>query len=109
MAPSTEKGGTDKWGQGEERQQESVDEGYHQHEFEAIMPKPEARAFHSEFSFGEAEDGFDLPAAGVSKHNTPGIIDRRDRFVGEQIPGFTARARTGDNQPQWVIERGQLN
>ena len=63
--------------------QESINESDHEHELEAIVPEPETWAFHSKLGFGEAESGLDLPATSVGEDNPPGIIDGKDRLIGQ--------------------------
>ena len=46
---------------------------------------PEARGLHGQFSFGEAKSHFNLPAPHVNEDDLPGILDRFERFVGQQV------------------------
>ena len=81
-----------------------------EHQFFASLPIQDTDAFNGEFRFIKADAGFDLPAAVVTEHNAPGVFYREDRVIGEQEPGLTARARTGDNHPEGVArEIGESN
>ena len=73
------------------------------------MPKPKARTFHGEFGLGETEGGFNLPAASVGEDNAPGIIDGKNRVIGQQIPGFATTTRAGNDQPELVSKTGEFN
>ena len=56
MAPTTQEQLTERIeGTVEQGQQEGIDQGDHQHQFETVMPGPEPRAFQSQFGFGKAE------------------------------------------------------
>jgi len=70
----------------EKGEQEGVDDGDNGEELEAVVPVAEARALNGEFGFEEAEAGFDLPATGIGKEHLPGIVDRSDGLIGEEMP-----------------------
>ena len=77
----------------EEGKEESIHQGDHEKELEAIVPTPEARALHSQVTLGEAIRHLDLPTASIGKNEAPGIIVGVDGFIGEQIPEGASRAR----------------
>src|SRR5688572_14865149 len=90
-------------GREQKGEQEGIDRGNDEHELESIVPGPEVRTFKSQLGFGVAEGEFNLPATGVGKDDAPGIIGGEDRLVGQEVPGLTPGARTGDDQPERLV------
>ena len=85
------------------REQKGVDKGDHEQKLEAIMPVPKTGTLQSKLRFSVAEGDFNLPAATVGEDNAPRIINRLNRFIGEQIPGFATFAGSGNNEPERVV------
>ena len=55
MAPKTQEPVSKRAeGIGQQGKEEGVNEGDHEEELEAVIPLPEARAFHGKFAFAEA-------------------------------------------------------
>jgi hypothetical protein len=57
----------------EQREQKGVDEGYHHHEFKAVLEEPKAGRLQGQFTFIEAEGLFDLPSSLISQHHVPSL------------------------------------
>ena len=87
-------------GIGQQGKEEGVNEGDHEEELEAVVPLPEARAFHGKFAFTEAVSQLDLPAAGIGEDDVPGIVSGVDGLIGEEVPGSVALAWAREDQPQ---------
>jgi len=115
MAPMTQKPQAKRFQRGDQqREQKSMDKGYHQEQLEALGPAPETRAFHRQFGFPVTISYFDLPAAGIGPDNTPGILGGDNRLIGEQVPGGAALAGTRNDQPErtvivWVRHRASID
>jgi hypothetical protein len=84
-------------------EEESLDKGSDGEEFSAALPDEEARAFEGEFGFRKADRDFDLPAAVVSEHDAPSVLDIGNWFLGDQIPGFAAFARARNYQSEGEV------
>ncbi len=86
-----------------------MDQKHDEHQFLAGLPIKDADTFNGEFGFIEAEIGLDLPSAVIAQDNAPGILDRKDRFVGQQEPGWRpAHGRETTIQNEWLGMLGSL-
>src|SRR5512144_139963 len=76
-----------------------------------MFPLVKSRAFKGELRLVATERLFDLPAAGVTSDNAPGLFEILGRFIGQEVPGFFTCAAAGDDQPKRMLiqENGNCN
>jgi len=75
-----------------------------------MFPGQQARALESQLGFAVTDGQLDLPSAVVGQDDPPGIVDRSNGFVGEEIPGYAAFSRTGNDQGEGEVwEVGDMN
>jgi hypothetical protein len=85
-----------------------VSEGANPEQFEEAFPTSYTGAFESEFTFIKPDGHLHLPTAGIGEHNPPGIFDRADGLIGEQIPGLSAFAGASHHQGQRLLKGIEL-
>src|SRR2546421_760134 len=91
-------------------EQKSIGQGDQQEHFAPRLPALQSQRFDEQFAFLKTETFLDFPATDIGEDDVPGLLDGLDRFIGEQIPGFTPLALSHHHQPQlplilWVVDR----
>jgi hypothetical protein len=93
----------------QQRKQESISQGQEAQELTAVLPLVKPRAFKGELGFIAAEGHLDLPAAGVTGDDPPGLFEVLSRLIGQEVPGFFAGAAAGDHQPKRLLIQPNRN
>ena len=89
----------------QEGEEESLSQCGEAEEFEAARPKAQAEAFKSQFGFGITDGNLDLPAAVIGQNHAPGVLHRRDWFIGQEIPGHPSLARAGNDEGEGQLRQ----
>ncbi len=101
LAPMQEQLATSKPQRGRKPgEQKSIGQRHQQEHCAPRLPALQAQGFDEQFAFLKTETCLDLEAPDRGEDDVPGLLACLDRFIGEQIPGFTPLALAHHHQPQ---------